>query len=191
MYRYSGTGVEQVANIGPLERGSFPSQLTAVGDKLVFRADDFDHGNELRVVDVATVVSWSQTAVTVSESDSSMLSDVHLVRNGSLDEELTVDLRVVGGTADLADDYTVWSRVTFLPGDDSVALNFMVSIVDDSEIERDESIELQVETGAVGIQGVVSISIVDDDRLLGDTDLSGDLDILDMDGLVGLSLIHI
>ncbi len=93
------------------------------------------------------VLAFTQSVFTIDEAQGPARITVR--RSGGRDGEVSVDLMHLGGTATAGEDFTeVDATVTFPDGQVGIR-TFQIEILDDLEIEGDETLELAL-TGATG-----------------------------------------
>lgn len=119
----------------------------------------------LTIIDSGTpVVQFATPTNSVSETNGT--ATITLIRTGGTNVAVTVDFATTNGTATALSDYTSTNgTVTFNPGE--TTNTFDVTIVDDSVVETDETVDLKLSNPAGGaILGAVSnavLTILDDE----------------------------
>ena len=183
LWRSDGTpeGTYVAADIAPQGLSSHPSQLVQLGETLIFRADDHARGGELWQIDLnVPKVEFDSSAYAVSEDGSPIGDEIRVRRTGSLDMPLEFRVDYLPGTAnDLSSampDFVANARqYQFLPGQSEVTI-LPPALVQDFVVERDESLRMQLTVDAPAVTTLdsqSSLRIVDDDRLIADIDLDG------------------
>ncbi len=135
---------------------------------LKLEADD----GELTAGDTLTVTVNPESQPTVqfdatssSGDESAATVNLAVSLSASSTGTVTVDYAVTGGTAVNADDYTIsGTQLTFDPG--VTSRNIVLTVVDDSEDESDETVEVTLSNpaaAALGSNAVHTYTIVDND----------------------------
>jgi len=111
------------------------------------------------------VVQFSASSYDVGEGGSSI--SISVTRSGGASGAVTVDYSSSNGTATAGSDYQAASGTLNWPDGDASAKTFLVSILNDSAEENDETValNLSVPTGgvAIGTPASATLTIVDDD----------------------------
>ena len=120
----------------------------------------------LTIADVESAVAFSLPNFDVNESDGTATITVR--RTGPVTETVSVDFTAREGTAANGLDFTaVNGTLTFAPG--QAEQTFSIPILNDSEVEDDETVQLELSNprgGAVlGRQSTAALTIHDDDRV--------------------------
>jgi len=162
-----GTALSPI-NQDPSRNGEFPS-LAAVGDVPYVAWQEFDSTNtEIRASRDEQRLSFSSADYSIGEGSSQATITVH---RKYLAGEVTVDYETSNGTASAPGDYTAASGgLTF--GDNDATETFAVQIVDDSDLEADETIQLDLsnpDAGAIpailDTPSTATLTITDDDTI--------------------------
>ena len=110
-------------------------------------------------------LSFAQTTVSASESAGSVTVEVERV--GGSDGAVSVDYSSAAGSASAGIDYTEVSGTLDWADGDSVSKSFSIDIVDDSEEESDETVNLALSdaSGGAGIgpNSAATLTITDND----------------------------
>ncbi|MCU7933390.1 MAG: hypothetical protein KZQ99_00735 [Candidatus Thiodiazotropha sp. (ex Dulcina madagascariensis)] len=113
----------------------------------------------------AGAVDFSTAVYTIAEDGGSVTATV--TRSGGSTGAISIDYATLDGSATASSDYTFSTgRISFADGD-ATAKTFSVPIIDDSELEGDEQLTLQLtnsQGGAVlGAQSTAQITVTDDE----------------------------
>jgi len=99
-----------------------------------------------------TSVSFAPTATTANEEDGSATVSLSILN--PLDEDMTVTVELIGGTATSPDDYdgSIFPLTVTFPAGITDAQTFDISIIDDMLEEGAESINLQLTSPSEGVE---------------------------------------
>jgi hypothetical protein len=110
-----------------------------------------------------SVIQFSEAVYSVSESAGSIM--ITVTRSSNIESEVSVFYRTSDGTASAGDDYTeVAGTLIFRAGE--TTKTFSVPIIDDSDVEENETIMLSLtdlQGSVLGERGTAVIVIIDDD----------------------------
>ncbi len=164
-------GVHEVATIQPFDNGDpegpNPSSngtdgrarfLNDRGEVAI--AVSFTDGSSAVLVKNITAVNcalFSHTDVMVREN---VMQDLQILRPGALNESLTLNVSVTGGSAIEGIDFSLpVSQVTFAA--DQYETMLPLAVLDDSAITDDKTVQLTLTDPATGNQSTITVTIVD------------------------------
>ncbi|NND77293.1 MAG: T9SS type A sorting domain-containing protein [Flavobacteriales bacterium] len=154
----------------------------------VFPIDDFTHAGSHTMIPCGAsdvFVGFASSTLSVDEDAGILSLGVGLTNNDGNPVDVTVSLGT-GGTATDVDDFThTLPQVINFTGAADEVLNFNVAIVDDADVEGDESIELVLEltTGSAVITTDTLIITINASDMIIPTYPIGDINNVDVDGV--------
>ena len=116
-----------------------------------------------------SVIEFSTSAVAVMEDVGTV--DVVVERKGKINDEVTIKVDTIDGSADEGDDYVgIHDIFTFAPGETEITIT--VEIIDDDDWEPDEEFFLKIavdpdssnKTVKIGKKNIMTIMILNDDE---------------------------
>lgn len=137
------------------------------------------------------ILQFEQSGYSVSEDGTSV--DVTMTRTGGVAGEVSVQVVVTGGTATNGGvDYTLGSPVVTWADGDAAPKTVSIPIVDDSLLESDETIDLQLQnaTGSavIGTPAATVVTIMDEDSAGGLGFASATWTVNESDGTVTITV---
>jgi hypothetical protein len=125
------------------------------------------------------------SSATYSDSEGAGTATIAVTRTGGSSGAVGVSYATSDGSANAGSDYTAASGTLSWANGDTANKTFTVSIINDANVESDETVNLTLSSATggatVGSPNPAVLTIIDDDPVSGDTDADGLPDSWEMD----------